>query len=68
MEIDSPFSERQAARYIGTSDTTLRMYRYAGTGPTYYRPGERLIRYRKSDLDTWINERLNQPVTAEKSG
>lgn len=61
-ELESPLKEKQAARYIGVNDTTLRMWRYSGTGPRYFKPGDKLIRYRKVDLDQWINERLTEPT------
>jgi predicted DNA-binding transcriptional regulator AlpA len=52
--------DRAAAEYIGMSVAYLRMDRLRGTvggrtpGPTYYRIG-RAIRYRRSDLDAWLD-------------
>ncbi len=56
-------TEPQAGRYIGVSDATMRFWRSNGTGPRYYRAGK-LIRYRKSDLDAWIEARLSAPVAS----
>ena len=57
-DIVTPYNERQAAKYVGTSETTLRIWRYEGKGPRWYRPGAKLVRSRKADLDEWINARL----------
>jgi predicted DNA-binding transcriptional regulator AlpA len=56
---------RQAARYIGISDAALRLWRSEGRGPRFFRAGEKLIRYRRSDLDIWIESRLSQSESSE---
>jgi len=43
-----------AAEYIGISEATLKRWRMAGTGPEYLRLGERIIKYRQTDLDCWL--------------
>jgi excisionase family DNA binding protein len=53
---------RQAARYLGVSDATLRLWRSGGKGPKYFRAGEKLVRYRRADLDAWIEARLCTPT------
>jgi len=53
------FNERQAAKYLGLSESTLRLWRTNRTGPTYFKAGARLVRYRRSDLDRWIEARLS---------
>src|SRR3954447_19171271 len=49
----------EAARYIDMSDSWLRQTRMAGRidGPPFLRQG-RAIRYRRSDLDRWLEHRL----------
>ena len=59
-------NERQAARYLGVSGAVLRLWRGNGTGPRYFRAGEKLVRYRRADLDSWIAARLITPEGAEK--
>lgn len=54
-------SECQAAKYCGVSPGTLRLWRTKGTGPAFFRCGEKLIRYRLRDLDEWILSRLCWP-------
>jgi predicted DNA-binding transcriptional regulator AlpA len=58
-------NERQAAKYIGVSDAVLRLWRAQGKGPRYYKAGEKLIRYRRADLDSWIEARLSTPAANE---
>jgi predicted DNA-binding transcriptional regulator AlpA len=53
------FNERQAARYLGVSNAVLRVWRSRAKGPRYFRAGEKLVRYRRADLDTWIEKRLS---------
>jgi predicted DNA-binding transcriptional regulator AlpA len=53
-------SPRQAAHYIGVSDAALRLWRSEGRGPRFFRAGEKLIRYRRVDLDNWIESRLSE--------
>ena len=55
------FKENQAARYLGVSGAVLRLWRSEGKGPRYFRAGEKLVRYRRADLDSWIEARLSGP-------
>jgi hypothetical protein len=48
--------ETDAARYIGMSVAFLRQARIRARGPAYFRIG-RSVRYRLSDLDTWLSLR-----------
>lgn len=64
-EQQTTYTEREAAKYLGPSAATLRLWRAERKGPRYFKAGEKLIRYRKVDLDAWIDARL---VTAEQYG
>ena len=64
-EIQATFTPKQAGRYLGISEASLRLWRSEGQGPRYFRAGEKLVRYRKADLDSWIEARLSAPATAE---
>jgi excisionase family DNA binding protein len=44
----------EAAEYLGVSAATLKRWRGKKEGPEYMRLGERIIRYRSSDLDRWL--------------
>jgi predicted DNA-binding transcriptional regulator AlpA len=58
-------TEREAAKYVGVSPAVFRLWRAASTGPIYYRAGSKLIRYRRRDLDEWIESRLSQRPAAQ---
>lgn len=55
---------KKAASYLGISEAALRLWRSRGEGPRHFRAGEKLIRYRRVDLDNWIESRLST-VSAE---
>jgi predicted DNA-binding transcriptional regulator AlpA len=65
IELQQTLTPIQAAKYLGISEAVLRLWRSTGKGPRFYRAGEKLIRYRRGDLDLWIEERLSQPSPAE---
>jgi len=48
----------QAATYLGVSPSTLEHWRMLGKGPTWVSLGVRLKRYRKFDLDQWIEQNV----------
>jgi predicted DNA-binding transcriptional regulator AlpA len=54
---------RQAATYLGVSVDSLKYWRMRakGEGPPYFRPGAgKLVRYRKADLDEWIQSMIKK--------
>ena len=55
------FNSKQASRYLGVSEAVLRLWRADGKGPRYFKAGEKLVRYRRADLDSWIEARLSVP-------
>jgi excisionase family DNA binding protein len=57
----------QAAKYLGVSKDVLRLWRAQDKGPRYFRPGEKLIRYRRVDLDAWIEARMSAPAEAPEA-
>ena len=64
IEQQNTLTPRQAAQYIGVSDAALRLWRSEGRGPRFFRAGEKLVRYRRTDLDSWIEARLSQATPA----
>lgn len=62
MEQFNAFDPKQAAKYVGVTEATLRFWRSRDEGPRYFRAGK-LIRYRRTDLDSWIESRLSEPTT-----
>lgn len=65
IEYQSTLTSIQAAKYVGISEGALRLWRAEGTGPRYFKAGEKLVRYRRADLDAWIEARLSAPVAVE---
>jgi excisionase family DNA binding protein len=56
-EIDTPAA---VAEDLGISTRTLEDWRYKGTGPAYIHAGKS-IRYRKADVEKWLNEQTIDP-------
>lgn len=55
-------STEEAAELIGCSPWWLKMRRKEiGTGPDFFRIGRRLVKYRRSDVDQWIEAQRNKP-------
>lgn len=67
MNDEHTLAPRQAAKYIGVSEAALRLWRSHGGGPRYFRAGEKLVRYRRTDLDSWIESRLSDSEQAAAS-
>ena len=51
-------SERDAAIFLHHSVKTLQGWRCKGVGPRYVRISGRSIRYRRRDLQEWIESKL----------
>lgn len=47
---------REAARFVGLSESTLAKLRLNGNGPTYCKLGRRVV-YRLADLEQWLQSR-----------
>jgi predicted DNA-binding transcriptional regulator AlpA len=64
-EQQNVFSEPQAANYLGVSAAVLRLWRSEGKGPRHFKAGEKLVRYRRADLDVWVEARLSNPEVGQ---
>jgi len=62
---ESALNERQAAKFLGISPGTLRLWRSEGRAPRYFRAGK-LVRYRRTDIDIWIMDRLTDVPAAKE--
>ncbi len=51
-------NEHEAADYIGHSVRALQNWRIRGGGPKFVKISHRSIRYRRCDLNDWIESRL----------
>ena len=55
----------EAARHIGLAVSTLEKARLYGNSPPYSKAG-RSVRYRLSDLDTWMNARVVESTSQQR--
>lgn len=57
-------SPAQAADYLGLSVPHLATLRYEHRGPKYFNPSGRIIKYRREDLDKWMDAGAVTPERA----
>ncbi len=55
--------EQEVAPILRVSIRTLQKWRVNGKGPPFIRVSARAIRYRRSDLDGWIERRLRKSTS-----
>jgi excisionase family DNA binding protein len=55
----------QVAAYTGVSPETLNTWRSRGNGPQWCKLGGKIVRYRRADIDAWIEGSLVTPNEAE---
>ena len=58
------YSSKDAAKYLGISESRLRKYRLTGIGPIFTKRGTS-ISYKKTALDNWIDALPEYQSTAE---
>lgn len=51
-------TEKEAAKILGFSIRTLQKWRGNGGGPRFVHVSARAIRYRRADLEQWIEGRI----------
>jgi hypothetical protein len=56
------FREHVAAHYLSCSEEQLAKLRKLREGPPFVRLSDRLIGYRKADLDDWLSSRVQAPA------
>lgn len=61
-------SPEEAAELVGVTTDQLAQMRYKGTGPVFYKPNARLVRYRRSEVLEWLgakpHKRTDAPLAA----
>jgi|Deesub1362B_J571_1020462.scaffolds.fasta_scaffold58691_1 predicted site-specific integrase-resolvase len=65
MAIKELLTEKEAAEFLGIARGTLANYRSAGKGPPYVKI-EGTIRYRKADLEAYIEAHRVDPSQGER--
>lgn len=58
---------REAATYLNVSWRTLETWRRTGGGPKYVRIGARQVRYRRRDLEVWLESQTFDHTNQESS-
>ncbi len=53
-------TEEQAAKFLKVTPNTFKNWRHRGGGPVFVRLGKRLIRYRQSDLERFVQDGVEQ--------
>ncbi len=62
---DPLFTPPEAAAYIGVTENTLSVWRCVGRYAIPFIKVGRLVRYRVSDLDAWLESRTHTSGTTE---
>lgn len=60
-------NEQQAAEYLEFTPRALQMWRHKGNGPKYVKISSRAVRYRKRDLDEWIEAHVRTSTSGNES-
>ena len=55
--------EVQAAGFLGLDRRSMQKFRQAGGGPLYVSISSRCVRYRRRDLNSWVEERLRKSTS-----
>lgn len=64
---DNPWmTPKEAAVYVMSTPGSLSTMRTNGSGPKYYKPSNRRVLYKKSDLDTWLESGKKDPTARHK--
>ena len=58
----------QVADWLGYKEETLRQWRTNGIGPDYIRVLGKLVRYRASDVERWMDEQVQQTDGQKRPG
>lgn len=59
-------SNRQAAQFVGLTESTLNRFRVTGGGPPYFKVG-RYVRYDEDDLQVWMKSRRFTSTSDERA-
>lgn len=56
-------TEREAATLLGFKPAALQAWRLRGDGPPYVKISARAVRYRREDLEAFVQERMRQSTS-----
>ncbi len=63
--LDRLINETEAASFLGYSIRALQNWRVRGGGPRFVKVSSRSIRYRRRELNDWIEERLRSNTSEQ---
>ncbi|QPZ89690.1 helix-turn-helix transcriptional regulator [Thioclava electrotropha] len=66
--LDRLITERDAADFLGYTMRALQNWRTRGGGPLYVKVSPRSIRYRRRDLNAWVESKLAKHSTEASIG
>lgn len=55
--LSSLLSTKQVALLLGCEEVTVRSWRRSKTGPPYIRLSERQVKYRREEVERWLEDR-----------
>jgi predicted DNA-binding transcriptional regulator AlpA len=67
MTVEALLTEAQVSEILGRGVPTLQKDRVAETGPQFIKMG-RLVRYRPSDVQAWLAERVRRSTVESAAG
>lgn len=63
--LDRLINETEAASFLGYSIRALQNWRVRGGGPRFVKVSSRSIRYRRRELNEWIEQRLRSNTSEQ---
>lgn len=63
MENSDLLNEYQVAVLLGFQASAIRSWRVKGTGPMFVKISGRGVRYRKQDIDSWVEAKLRSSTS-----
>ncbi len=54
-DCDKLMSTAAVSEYLGIAESTLALYRVMGTGPKFIKVLNRMVRYRRRDVEEWLD-------------
>lgn len=61
--METLLNTKQAAKFLGVSKAFLERDRWAGARVPFVKVGSRAVRYRSSDLETYISSRVRKSTS-----
>lgn len=68
MQTQTPgklLSTGEVATIYGINENTLRFWRHEQVGPKSFRVGRKLVKYRASDVEAWLQEQYESSVVGD---